>query len=233
MKVAVVDDEKIWREEVLQRLEPYFSDMQVTIDVFSSGNELLEKEDYYEVLFLDIEMPEMDGFETASRYREIYPDALIIILTTHTEMSRKGYLINAFRYLDKTLLDEELEEAINSAKRCLGRNRTILIRVINQGEMQVALKDIMYIETAKRNVLLHTRDNTYRCSEAIGEVEKLLDEEMFFRCHKSFIVNLDAIKSFDRIYVYLMNQSKIFVSARKYSELKMRYLENKIMCANS
>lgn len=235
MRIAVVDDEKEWRVKACQKIRQYFSSRQleVKLDCYASGQDFLRKGNPYEIVFADIEMPGMDGFEMAQEYKWVNPNHILMILTTHTEMSRKGYVVNAFRYIDKMHMEEEMQESLVAAERKMKSDATITVNVINIGNMAVVIKDILYIETNKRNMQLHTIDNEYTCSGNIFEMEELLKEAGFFRCHKSYIVNLDAIRTFDNVFIYLMDGSKLFVSARRYVELKRQYLQRKFERANS
>ena len=116
MRVAIVDDEERWRTKTEEIVTKFNAEECLEIDKYASGEIFLKKAELYDIVFLDVEMKQLDGFETASGYREIFPKAMIIILTTHTELSRKGYMVNAFRYVDKTNIEEELTEALMSAK---------------------------------------------------------------------------------------------------------------------
>lgn len=232
MKIAIVDDEKTWRQNAGRVVREYFDKEEASLSLFCSGDAFLEQNTEYEIVVLDIEMPGKDGFETAVEYKVCYPDTVIIMLTTHLELSRKGYMVDAFRYVDKTKMQEELYEAFDSAKKLLGRNRAVPINVVNIGEIPVVLKDIVYIETDRRKVLVHTFDNEYECSDSIGSLEEMLSEEGFFRCHKSYLVNLDAIKKFDHTFVYMANGRKAMVGVKKYPALKKQYIQRKYEYAN-
>lgn len=232
MKIAIIDDEKRWRDEVSKQLLKLYKINISELNVYKSGAEFLASHKEYDLVFMDIEMPELDGFETAIQYREIVPQAILIILTTHTELSRKGYLINAFRYIDKCKLEEELMEALTSAQKLLDRNQSITVNVVNLGEICLRLTEILYIETEKRNVLIHTKNANYISNQSMSELEQKLDSFGFFRSHKSYLVNLDKIKNFDRQNIYFQNEDQAMVSIRKYTELKKRYLERRFEYAN-
>lgn len=131
MKIAIVDDDKEWRQNALRVTKQYFEEGDIVVKCFSSGEALLEKNEKYEIVILDIEMPGRDGFQTACEYKVSYPDVIIIMLTTHLELSRKGYEVDAFRYVDKLHIKEELEAAFFSAKKLLERNKIVEISVVN------------------------------------------------------------------------------------------------------
>lgn len=232
MRIAIVDDEKEWRECTRLNVKEYYTDIPVEIDTYSSGKEFLEKEEIYDIVLMDIEMPEKDGFETIADYRVINDSCVAIILTTHTELSNKGYLVNAFRYIDKTNMKAELDEAFRSAKKVLESNNTVSLEALKIGNIKLVIKDILFIETIKRNVLVHTSDNEYECYNNISDLEQELNKYGFYRSHRSFLVNLDKVKKFDRRCIYFAGDKKAFLSSRKYTDMKNKYVERKISIAS-
>lgn len=232
MKIAVVDDEKLWQTKVKKLLEGYAWKEDIQIDLFSSGEAFYKKKNY-DIVFMDIEMGKMDGFETAYRYKENNQDFVLIFLTTHMEMSRRGYLVNAFRYIDKSNVEEELKEALEAIALLQQKNHVIQFHVVNMGTIHVKLKDILFIETEKRNVVIHTKEQSFVSNRKIEELEEELKEWGFFRSHKSYLVNLTNIFKFDKLNVYFRNGKKALVSTRKYVELKECYLKQKYIIANS
>ena len=101
MKIAIVDDEVKWRNLASDVVKGY-TEKTDKIDTFESGVEFIKNNGEYNVVLMDVDMPEMDGFETIMNYKEQYSESIIIILTTHLNCARKGYLVDAFRYVDKT-----------------------------------------------------------------------------------------------------------------------------------
>ncbi|MBO5303215.1 MAG: response regulator transcription factor [Lachnospiraceae bacterium] len=230
MKIALVDDEERWRKVIYPKVEAYFP--EADIQVFSSGEAFLERAEKYEIVFMDVEMGAKDGFETAAEYKEYNSDAIIMILTTHAEMVKRGFAVNAFRYLDKVNVDEELKEAVFAIKKLFAKNKKILVPIIGMGDKIFELKEIVYVETEKRNIIIHTWDKKFNSKMGMAEIEKMLGNA-FFRCHKSYIVNLDMVKTINRIDLDLKNGENIFLSIRKSSEFKQRYLNWKYEYANA
>lgn len=232
MRISIVDDDVIWRERIKRAIAQYDRRKEIKIDVFASGEKYLASERQYDISFIDIEMPGIDGFETIAKAREARRDGLYVILTTHTELSRRGYFVNAFRYIDKAHL-EELKEAIDSAIIVLGRNKKIAVNVINDGPREIVLKNIVYIETEKHYLLVHTKQGTIKCSNNLRDLEELLPENWFCRCHNAYIVNLDEISRLEERIAYLSNGADIDISYRKMREFKKLYLNRQYECANA
>lgn len=232
MKIAIVDDDKNWCDKVRDEIERYAEDNEIEVEIFLSGETFLNSGKRFDISFVDIEMSGMDGFETIARMQKRNADAIYIILTRHNEMSRIGYRVNAFRYIDKSQL-EEMKKAIDSAQNVLGRNKKIEVKVIGDGVRKITLKNIIYVETEKHYILVHTKQGTIKCSNTMKEIENVLPDNWFCRCHNVYIVNLDEITHIDDRIVYLSNGSDIDISHRKMNEFRKIYLSRQFECANA
>ncbi len=233
MKIAIIDDEMHWRETAERVVRGYFKDSEIEIDIFESGIQYLNNKIKYDISFVDIEMPELDGFMTIERARKFNPDGIFIILTTHTELSRRGYLVNAFRYIDKLKMSDEVKEALNSAEILLNRNEKISLNVIGEGRHEIHLKDIIYIETEKHWIIVHTINRNIKCSDNMADVELALTSNWFYRCHKSFIVNLDEIERIEGSIIYMKNGDDIDIAKRKVPSFRRAYLSRQYECGNA
>lgn len=231
MKIAVVDDEEKWQKRVREEIARLDFKEDIEIDLFVSGEKYLESGAQYDISFIDIEMPGMNGFDTISKAREKHADGVYVILTSHTEMSRKGYIVNAFRYIDKTKL-EELEEAIKSARILLQRDKNITIKVAEYETCEVTLRNIIYVETERHYILIHLHKGWIKCINTMQEIEDMLPDKWFFRCHNSYIVNLDEIRRVDDCIIYLNGDYNIDVSKRRIRQFKKAYLNRQCECAN-
>lgn len=232
MKVAIVDDQEKWRTCVEELIKKHYGDNTPQIDHYDCGESFCDQEEY-DVVFMDIEMGEMDGFETAKRYKQNNGDALILFLTTHVELSRRGYMVNAFRYIDKACIVEEMEEALSAIDELPKKDHVIVLHVVNMAEMHIRTKDILFIETDKRNIIVHTVERDFKSNRGMEEMEIELKDYGFFRCHKSYLVNLERVRKIDKVFAYFGNGTKAMISTRKYPEMKEKFFEYNSMIANS
>jgi two-component system LytT family response regulator len=164
-------------------------------------------------VFLDVEMPGLDGLSTAARLRDQYPDIFIVFITAHAKYAADAYQLEAVDYLIKPVTMESLTRAVGKIDkfRALQAGKPVN-QPLKQGRIQIMndreaffinLQEIFFIEKVLRKTVIHTRRGKYQTTEALGVLEKRLGRS-FFRCHKSFIVNLKKIEKIspiaERIY---------------------------------
>lgn len=226
MRIAVVDDESIWRDKALHIMKMYGIKAE-KIDTYARGKEFLDAGENYDIVIMDLEMPEMDGFDTITEYRRNYSESIILILTTHTEFARKGYLVNAFRYIDKLKMEEELQEALERIEEIIRKRNFAITGYRENKACRIPVNDILFVETEGRKSKIHTCQGDFFVDYKITELEELLEVYGFFRSHKSFVINLNAVEKLDYDFAYFQNGEKAYVSARKSVETRRKYFDVK------
>jgi len=211
-KVLIVDDERLSRRRVrrLLSLEP---DCEVTGEC-ANGAEAVSslKQSRPDIIFLDVQMPEMDGFEVARAMADAKP--LVIFTSAYDEYALRAFEVQAFDYLLKPFDSRRFRESLQRAKvrveidrsgkqdrrpaaaaQPLPRVAPDRIAVRNNGRVVfVKLTDIDWIEAADNYVCLHCGRETHVVRETMNELEARLDPAQFLRVHRSSIVNLDRVR---------------------------------------
>lgn len=226
MRIAIVDDEQKWRDVVVEVVKKYI-DGTDEIETFDSGMRFLEKNEKYDIVLMDVEMPGMDGFETIINYKAEHTESIIVVLTTHLECARRGYLVNAFRYVDKTKMEDELEEAFEKIRE-MKRERDFFVTVKDDKIVKnIFVRDILFIEAHGKGSQIYTVEKCYKSNKKIGQLEIELEKYGFYRCHKSFLIHLNVVDYLDKEFAYFQNNRKAYISARKYVETKKKYIAAK------
>lgn len=233
MRVAIVDDEIIFRKQIEQALTEILDNQIYTIDKFESGDELISSKGKYDIVLMDIEMPGINGLEAARRYNIIEPESIIIILTTHSELMEYGYMANVFRYIEKSRMEDRLSEAINSAIKLINGKRKVSLILKGYGEVSIPVKSIIYIETLNRKTILHTANESFACTEKMDVIEQKLENKGFFRCHRGIVISLDNVIDYDNYSIRMSNNEMVLLSVRKVKPFKDAYLKRKFEFANS
>lgn len=194
---------------------------------FCSANELLEyvKHHSIDILFLDIDMPEMSGFELAGVLKDRYPDIIIIFVSAYDGYVYSSFKFNPFRFLRKSKLEKELPEAFTKAiEKCAEDEETICFHSID-GDVYLRAKNILYLESDRNYfVVFCVSGEQYKCRGTLTSVEKELAGLGFFRIHAAYIINEEHIKTVQNNNAVLMNDGKyINVSRSKSAYFKEWY----------
>ena len=211
MRVIVVDDEEPAREE-LTWLLGQCDRVEVVEQAASAGQAARFLEEYsgrVDLCFLDIDMPGLDGVRLAESWRDGHGDdeLLVIFVTAYEEHAVDAFALDAVDYLLKPVRLERLRQSLQRARRRLdGRTDSQAeladqsssplerISVEELGEYRViAVDDILWIEADEGFATVHTDEGAYLTDFSLKFLEENLDGEHFFRCHRSYIVRLDAI----------------------------------------
>lgn len=207
------DDETIICEDTQRKIKDIRADYLV--DIYDNGSEILSVGKKYDMLFLDIEIPEKDGMCIAKELRGQGYQGHIIFLTSHTEFMPEAFKIKAFRFLEKPVDIEELKETISEAEKEIFENKQMIV-TDNGEEILINISDILYIEAKKNKTILYTIDETIETNNTLKYWIKELGTIHFCQVHKSYLAALRYIKRVDADHITLhYTKEEIPVSRRK------------------
>ena len=195
MRIAVCDDEEKFRNQARDMVDKLAGSLDVVVDAYSDGNQLLAAFDKkpYDVLFLDIEMPVMDGITLAKKLRERSDSIYIVFLTGHVEYALEGYEVNALRYLTKPVQEEKLREVLRFVMDQNTSKKQLMIKEDGE-ELLLNIADIIYFEAQNQYVMIYTEDGEHLIRYNIGDFEEQLKKDGFFRTHRGYLVSLAKVK---------------------------------------
>ncbi len=238
MKVILVDDEPLARN-ILKKYCSQIPEIEV-LGECENGFEAVKmiEEKNPDLVFLDIQMPKLNGFEVL----ELLPETPKVIFTTaFDEYAVKAFDANAMDYLLKPFLFERFNQAFEKVKnqsspQIVETNSNEYIHpdetqriVIKEGEKIsiVPIEELVYIEAYDDYVKLHTADTRYVKKQTMSHYEKTLPSQLFVRIHRSSIIAIDRIQSIEsiengRYQVLLTNDVRLPISRSSFPELKTR-----------
>ena len=228
MRIAICDDQAECRHQAELAIRNCLKGTDLLIDAYKDGSSFLRnyKKSSYDLVFLDIEMPEMDGITLAKHLRKLHNDVPIIFLTSHIEFALEGYEVNALRYLTKPVDMSKLQEVLSHTLRQMQEQRVIWVKS-DLSDKKILVKDILYMEAQNQNILIATTTDTYSVRYNLSDYEKELEKDDFFRIHRGYLVSLGHIKSIGQGEVLLDDGTALPVSRTKEKALKeslMQYI---------
>lgn len=233
LQIAICDDEKFYRDKLKQLLDAYLKIHQLdyTISLFLSGKDFLKQKENmvkYDIIFMDINMDEIDGIETAKQIRAFQSETNIVLVTAFINYVLEGYKVNAIRYLMKDTLQTALPECMDAILKKL-QPKQILFPFL-EGEKKLYIDNILYVESKKhKSHFIYLEENTvcYQIYRKLDEIEKQLSDYGFLRIHKSYLVNGRHIQKISNYLVYLDVGEQLPVPRLKYQAVKEAYVAYK------
>ena len=221
MRIAVCDDEEQFRLQLRDAIDKIYGSIDVIIDTFSDGRRLLERFDAnpYDVLFLDIEMPAMDGITLAKRLRERSENVFLVFLTSHVEYALEGYEVNALRYLTKPIREDKLREVLSYVMKKNAGKRQLMIKSEGE-ELRINLSDILYFEAQNQYVSIHTNKEEHLVRANVSDFDTQLKDDGFFRIHRGYLISLLKVKKLVKTDVTMEGGAVLPVSRSNLKALK-------------
>ncbi|MCO6559233.1 MAG: response regulator transcription factor [Bifidobacterium sp.] len=216
IRIGVVEDEPAACQKVLDYLNRYQSENgeNFTVSVFDDGAKIVEGyRPIYDILLLDIEMKQMDGMEAARRIRKIDSSVVIVFITNASQYAINGYEVQALSYLLKPVpyfaFSQEIKRSIETVRR--QADDSMLFEAGSQ-RTRVELKSIVYIESIRHTIIIHTLDGKLSVTSTLKELEAQLAEHDFFRSNSCYLVNLRHVTGIEDQDCIMSNGERLRIS---------------------
>lgn len=201
--IAIVEDEKEYADILDKCVDRFFGERNASVKVTRFDNAISFLENYaacYDLVFLDIKMPYMNGMDAAARLRELDSDVMLIFVTSMKQYAVAGYSVNAFDFIVKPFTYPDFEFKMTRAyNKLASRNRDVeILLTTDKGIIKVKPVDIRYVETADGHNIVYRlgergKDITRYSSLKAAEGE--LAPFGFARCNSCYLVNLKYVRS--------------------------------------
>lgn len=230
VKVAIVDNEKAIINEICSLIESS-NDMKCIIETFEHSIKFFQKINNIlcDIVFLDIDMPEMNGFDIAKILNNIRPDITIIFVSSFENFVFESFEYHPFRFVRKSNLKEDIDSALNAYQREIERKKDIYFFKTNEAERSVKTSDIMYFESMGHDIFIYTVDGNFKIKRerdrnmTVKFITEKFENKGFIRVHKSFLVNYLYIHTINYSNIILKNNLKISINPRKANDIKKIY----------
>lgn len=229
LSIAVCDDELLFCARLSEKIRCMMERLGriCVIRQFQSGTELLETNEQFDIIFLDILMKGLNGMDTAKRIRERACSKLLVFISSSPDYVWESYEVEAFWYLVKPVSEKKLEQVLRRAvaKAEEGPQEYLIIQK-ERRPRKLFLKDICYFEIRGRVIELHGTEGVLPYYGQLGDLEKQLSGKGFFRCHKSIVVNLAYVDTYSHQEVVLENGERLPIARRRYESFCQTLLED-------
>lgn len=237
MKIAVCDDDTFYREQIFTLIKNYADknpSEEIVVKAFTHAEQLIEginKGEHYDIFFLDIIMPGMNGIELGTYLREHGFDGKIVYVTTSDEFAISSYKVNASDYILKPYNNDEFSATLRKLVSMVSdkKKKFTLVKTKDRS-IKLCLDDILYAELSRRNVIYHMSDG--RTFESISvrtnfsdTVKVLSSDPRFVFCGKSLILNMHHISEVGNDAIVIGNNEVINAGKKLCREVRLSWAD--------
>ena len=244
IRAALCEDDRIVRDLLARSLSAEFDKFgaPVRVETYATGDDLLAAlvaGARYEVFFLDIEMPGTDGIELCRRIRKGIaaeggaaavppdPEALVVFVSNKEELVFQSIEVRPFRFMRKSHFVDEQEATVRAIVSELGRRQGHVVTVSDAGTgltYRVDTNEVTYVEVIGKRCHIHTQRGTIDVRSRLSDIEALLDERLFLKPHRSYLVNARHVQSVGRESVALDDGTSVPLSRNRAHEVREQFM---------
>ncbi len=228
MRIVCCDDDVKIGEQLKEYLQLYFKKISTPFpnySFFTSGEELLKDNEIIDIAFLDVEMKGLSGIHTGAELKRKNPNIIIFIVTSYPDYLDEAMRFHVFRYLSKPIDKNRL---FRNMKDALFRYSSVSKKIqIETKELTdiVYMNNIIFIEARERKIFVYTQKKIYESIHKMQFWLEKLPQSCFFQTHRSYIVNLRYVSSYDNTFINLYdNKYTAYLTRRKYTLFKKAYI---------
>lgn len=225
MKIAICDDELQFHTELKKCLDQYgkLRALDIIYYDYMNGKDLLASDIEYDIIFMDYQMNSLNGLDTAKRLRQQNNQTTIIFLTSYPNIVFDVFEVNAFRFLMKPINMAKLTDAMDSYLKSQDTSNYIMLKVEDHIK-KINQNDIIYAEASDKYCYIRTVNDNILYKRTLAELEEALTLDIFYRCHRSYLVNFNHIVSHTSSDITFTNNEKALISKTKLTSFKNAFL---------
>lgn len=209
MNIAIVEDDISNASSLIKHLERFSKENDITIDYthFHNGMDFLTPySPSFDVIFLDIEMPMINGIEVAKKIRKCDSDVIIIFITYMAQYAIDGYSVQALDYILKPVKYYPFSMKMKQVTQILASKQTDCLIISNQsGKIKLELNRLKFVEVKDHTLYYHTTNDCFSSTSypSLTKLTKHLSSKGFVRCHQGYLVNLHFVQKYEKNHVQI------------------------------
>ncbi len=226
--VSICEDEGYFISKLEKLVDEYCSvnGICASVQTFTDGEGLLASGQASDIILMDIKLPGADGMEIVRCLREHGGDSQVIFITAYSKYVFGAFDLDAVHYILKPVSAQKFFGAMDRAVKRILSDKEKALLITGQGRMsKIAFKDILYCEAMDHQITVHTPTGQTQFFGTLDAVQEKLDGR-FFRCHRSYIVNMDCVTDKQQGVAVVTGGDRVLVARRKQREFTQKLLES-------
>lgn len=224
MRIALCDWDKAFIEKIKNIIYTYAElfRIDIVVDCYNSGEQIINSDINYNIIFLGYKLCGINGFETAEKIRIKNSVTSIVFLSEYTDFVFDAFKVSPIRFLVKPVEQSAIYEVLDDYFKKYGTDYPLWIKC---GEDVLCLntREIYYLEADNKHCLIHLKNETLRCNHTMARVYELLPKCHFSKINRAFIVNLNFIEKYNNQQTILKNRTELRISRNYLKSFKEEF----------
>ena len=218
IKIAVVEDELEMSNILVKFINKFFeeNELDVKVTVFNNALKFLDAYNFnFDLIFMDINMPSLDGINASKKLREIDSEVMLIFVTSLAQYAIKGYEVNAFDFIVKPISYYNFALKLTRAIDNLSKDDTKIIVINSKTSIKkIKVRKICYIEVIEHKLIFHTTEGDFVSYGTLKTYQELLKDDHFCLCNQCYFVNLKYVTEV-KDNIVIVNNHELQISRPK------------------
>lgn len=220
MKILICDDEQQYIDELKTHVEKFMQCRFVNYEIHTANNpqEVVESNEIYQLVFLDIQMDNLDGISLAKILKKRNSKVAIFFVTSFNDYQDDAMDLRAFRFFEKPFNADRLYSGLKKAMEYIDESYIDFFVYANNEQKKLLTDEVIYVERGNRQVSLVTTQGNFTTRESFDEWCEILQNSFFYRVHKSYIVNLHYVTGYKYSELFVQNNVRIPIASRRQAD---------------
>ena len=220
--ITIIDDNQQDLDYIFSLIDDYCQINKHEVKIHCSNDPLQIKDLInQDIIFLDIDMPSINGIEFAA---SLSNNTVIIFVTNMEHLVFDSFKVHPFDFIRKSQMDKELSYTLKAVFTLINEKNRYIVLKTKLGKAKIKINDILFCETTDHITTIYTVNESFQVRKSLKEIMKMINSNNFLHINKSYYINLDYVKVYDRKKVIMNNDKIISIGRDKYHLFIERYL---------